>query len=145
MSTRTRTRARLPVLLLAAACLALAACSSSDDGAADATTTSASASETAAPTTPAAPATTVAAPRSSTTGPGATIGVADFTFQAATVAPGVTVRLLNGDSTAHTVESRDGLWTFDTTTETFPAPATPGSYAIFCGIHSSMTGTLTVA
>ena len=68
----------------------------------------------------------------------------DFTFQPATVPAGAKVRLLNADSTSHTVESRDGLWTFDTDTQTFTAPATAGSYAIFCGIHASMTGTLTV-
>ena len=42
-----------------------------------------------------------------------TITVQDFTFQPATVPPGATVRLLNGDSTDHTVESREHLWTFD--------------------------------
>lgn len=116
----------------------LAACSS-DDGDAAAPTT-------AAPTSTVAP-TTVAptqAPTTSTT-IGPTITVQDFTFQPATVAPGATVRLLNGDPTDHTVESRQHLWTFDATTQTFTAPATAGTYEIYCGVHSSMSGTLTVA
>ena len=69
----------------------------------------------------------------------------DFTFQPATVPPGSTVRLLNGDPTDHTVESRERRWTFDATTQTFTAPPAPGAYAIYCGVHSSMSGTLTVA
>jgi plastocyanin len=83
--------------------------------------------------------------RPTTTVAAASIGVSDFTFQPATVAPGVVVRLANGDSSEHTVESRDGAWTFDPGTQTFTAPATPGDYAVFCAIHTSMTGTLTVA
>jgi plastocyanin len=71
--------------------------------------------------------------------------VSDFTFRPSTVPPGATVRLANGDSVAHTVESRDGAWTFDEASQTFTAPSTPGDYPIFCGIHTSMLGTLTVA
>jgi plastocyanin len=55
------------------------------------------------------------------------------------------MRLPNGDPTDHTVESRDQVWTFDATTQTFTAPTSPGAYAIYCGVHSSMSGTLTVA
>jgi plastocyanin len=140
-----RATSSLVALLLGAAGL-LAACSSEDgdngDGAAS-TSTSATTATSAAPATTAAPSTTAATTTSTTTGP--TITVQDFTFQPATVPPGATVRLLNGDSTDHTVESREHLWTFDATTQTFSAPAAPGSYAVYCGVHSSMSGTLTVA
>lgn len=121
------------------ALVVVGACGGGDDGgepAAAPTTTSA--------TTP-APTSAVPTTGVPTTGAAASVGVSDFTFQPATVAPGVTVRLANADATAHTVESADSAWTFDEASQTFTAPATPGTYAIFCGIHSSMAGTLTVA
>ena len=146
---RAPRRATLVVAPLIGAAGLLVACSSDDtDGAQSTATTAATGttappSTTAAPSTTVAPSTTAAATTSTTTGP--TITVQDFTFQPATVPPGATVRLLNGDPTDHTVESREHRWTFDATTQTFSAPATPGSYAIYCGVHSSMSGTLTVA
>ena len=141
-----RTAVAVGALLLVVSC-------GGDDGDAEAegeagtTAASASAATSAGATTPTGSATSVAA--ASTGAPGTTvaptIGVADFTFKPATVPRGSTVRLANGDSVEHTVESRDGAWTFDAATQTFPAPSAPGAYAIFCGIHESMTGTLTVA
>jgi plastocyanin len=143
----------------------LAACSSGDGyGGAKAPTTTGTAttatntpaSTTAAPGTTIGPSTTAGPSSTSSASPpsttrattsttlGPTITVSDFTFRPASVPAGSTVRLLNADATEHTVESRDGLWTFDSTTQTFTAPATAGTYGVFCAIHSSMSGTLTV-
>jgi plastocyanin len=144
---RTGVAGRARVVVASAALVVLATCGG-DDGDTDeadtgATTASAGPASSAATTLPgsappgtARPTTTVAA---------ASIGVRDFTFQPATVAPGVVVRLANADSSEHTVESPDGAWTWDPASQTFTAPATAGNYAVFCAIHTSMTGTLTVA
>jgi plastocyanin len=66
-----------------------------------------------------------------------------------TVAPGQTVVVNNIDGAQHTLTSSDGLFdtgTLDATTGTgsFVAPTEPGTYAFFCSIHPSMTGTITV-
>ncbi len=74
--------------------------------------------------------------------------VKDYTFAPLTVAPGQQVRVLDGDDEPHTLTAQDG--SFDTGAfdkaepGTFTAPTKPGTYAIFCKIHPSMRGTLTV-
>lgn len=79
----------------------------------------------------------------------ATITISDFDFgEPLVVAPGTTVQVVNTDRAPHTVTA-DGD-EFDTaqiapgTTTTFRAPTEPGTYAFFCGVHPSMTGSLEV-
>ena len=78
----------------------------------------------------------------------AVLVIEGFAFSAATVAPGATVSVTNRDGAPHTATATDGG--FDTgtvdpgTSTTFQAPAVAGAYALFCAIHPSMTGTLTV-
>lgn len=80
----------------------------------------------------------------------ASIGIAQFAFaDSPTVAPGTVVTVANTDGVSHTLTATDGA--FDTGTlsggsqASFVAPAQPGTYAFFCAIHTSMTGTITVA
>lgn len=79
-----------------------------------------------------------------------TIRIESFAFSdGLTVAPGATIAVRNADGAPHTVTSSDGL--FDTGTidgggqGSFTAPTEPGTYAFFCEVHPSMTGTFTVA
>ena len=78
----------------------------------------------------------------------ARVDIANFAFSSATVAPGATLTIANGDGEAHTVTARSGL--FDThaiaggKTVTLTAPSAPGTYAFFCTIHPSMRGELIV-
>jgi plastocyanin len=78
------------------------------------------------------------------------IGIAQFAFASSpTVAPGSVITVPNADGVSHTLTSSDGL--FDTgsisagSSASFVAPNEPGTYAFFCSIHPSMTGTLTVS
>lgn len=76
------------------------------------------------------------------------IGITDFTYEVpASVAPGATISVRNGDSQAHTVTSKEGG--FDAKvdpkgTVTFTAPTKPGRYAFVCSFHANMKGTLVV-
>lgn len=125
----TRTR-----LLLAAvpASLLLAACGSSGSSEAPA----------------AAPTTAAGSPRASAAGAAATYTVAQYKLPALTVAPGTTVKVLDGDDEPHTVTVDNGAFdtgSFDKSHPgTFTAPSKPGSYAIHCKVHPSMHGTITV-
>jgi plastocyanin len=132
------------VLLVVGLVGALGACSGDDDDSASDTTapaapdtvaTSAAADSTAAPAAPAA---------------GATVTIADFKFDPspASVAAGQALEFTNTDSTTHQIASTtsdllvsDPLAQGDQFTVTFD---TPGTYDYFCGIHSSMTGTIEV-
>ncbi|MFI9771658.1 cupredoxin domain-containing protein [Streptomyces sp. NPDC052415] len=79
------------------------------------------------------------------------IVIKNFRFEPAdlTVAPGAKVSVVNEDSAPHTVTAQAAN-AFDTSTieggqtTTFTAPSTAGTYRYLCGIHPSMTGTLTV-
>jgi plastocyanin len=79
-----------------------------------------------------------------------TVVIKNFAFgpAAVTVAPGTKVTVINEDQATHTLTARDR--SFDTGPITggrraeITAPATPGHYPYFCGIHQYMTGTLTV-
>jgi plastocyanin len=76
----------------------------------------------------------------------AAITIEDFAFNRLTVAPGVTVEVINDDGVPHTVTG-DG---FDSGTiaggerGSFVAPSVAGSYAYICGVHPAMRGELVV-
>ncbi len=74
--------------------------------------------------------------------------VEQYTFAPLTVAPGQTVRVVDGDDEPHTVTAEDGSFdtgSFDMSDPgSFTAPSKPGTYKIVCKIHPSMQGTLTV-
>jgi len=93
----------------------------------------------------AAPANAAAAPAAgATTSP--TLVIEGFAFSPVTVQRGATVTVVNRDAMQHTVTGAG----FDTGvieaggTATLVAPSEPGTYTLSCGIHPSMTGTLTV-
>ncbi len=81
------------------------------------------------------------------------VNIADFAFSPnpAVIAVGSTITWTNKDSFAHTVkfaasngaaaEESPSLGSGANFSKTF---ATPGTYAYICGIHNSMTGTVTV-
>ncbi len=80
----------------------------------------------------------------------AQIDIAGFAFSGQTsVDGGQAITVVNADGAPHTLTSVDGL--FDTgvigggASGSLAAPITPGSYAFFCSLHPSMTGTLTVS
>lgn len=82
--------------------------------------------------------------------PAATIAIEGFAFTpGVTVAAGSPISVSNADGAPHTLTSNDG--SFDTGTingggsATLTAPTEPGTYAFFCAIHPSMTGTFTVS
>ncbi len=124
------------VALIVGLAAGLAACGDDDDGGATDETTAAT--EGGAATTAAAPA-----------GEGNQVVIADFTFDPGDleVAAGTEVTWENTDGVAHRIASDDG--SFDSedlaTGDTFSAPFdTAGEYPYICGIHPSMTGTITV-
>jgi plastocyanin len=129
--------ARLAALIFPAI-LVLAACSGSSTKA-----------PTAPPSTappPAASAAPSAAPPAAT---GSAVSIAGFAFAPAalTISVGTTVTWTNNDSASHTVTADDGSFKSGTLangatfSQTF---STPGTFAYHCGIHASMTGTITV-
>jgi plastocyanin len=81
------------------------------------------------------------------------VNIQNFAFDPPniTVAPGTTVTWTNNDSAPHTVTATDPAGAFDSGTLqpgqsysfTFTQPGT--TYAYYCAIHPSMTGTVTVA
>src|SRR5215210_1824892 len=81
-----------------------------------------------------------------------TVNVQNFAFDPPniTVAPGTTVTWVNADRAPHTVTATDPAGAFDSGTlqpgqsfsVTFTQPGT--TYAYYCAIHPSMTGTVTV-
>lgn len=98
--------------------------------------------------TPAAPVADSPAPESPQA-TAAAIEIAGFAFGGqTTVATGQTITVTNADGAPHTLTAVDG--SFDTGViqgggaTSLAAPLAPGSYAFFCSLHPSMTGTLTV-
>ena len=81
----------------------------------------------------------------------ADVVIEDFNFIPAdfTVKPGAVIKIINLDSTKHTLTSDDDK--FDTgliakgQTVTLTAPEEVGAYPYHCTPHSWMTGTMTVA
>ena len=131
--------------LVPALALGLSACGSSGTDTAQSST----ASPMSSMAMPSSSSTSAAAPSSSTTTEDeAVITIADFAYEVpASVAPGSTITIKNGDSQAHTVTSKDGG--FDVKidpngTATMKAPDKPGSYTFICTFHANMTGTLVV-
>jgi plastocyanin len=101
---------------------------------------------TSSPTAPPATQTEAASPAG---GGGSDVSIVDFGFEPAdlTVAVGDTVTWTNTGSATHTVKWQDGepesdrLESGATYERTF---ASAGSFPYVCGIHSQMTGTVTV-
>lgn len=141
----------------------LSACSSdggTDSGAstpaatgADTSATATPTADTAAPTAPTVQNDTVVATDGDAAGTAAPpadasggLTISEFTFSAAVVTANTPFTITNKDGFAHTVSDRDGA--FDVrveggTTETLTIER-PGTYEIFCHIHPSMSGTITV-
>ena len=128
---------RTALLLLV---VGLAACGGDDDDTATATTTT--------PTTESAEPEASAGAESG--GEQVVVDIAEFTFapREIEVAVGQEVVWTNSDEFAHTAEGDDGG--FDTGSLDAGASSEPvtfdeaGTYSYFCGIHNSMTGTVTV-
>ena len=78
----------------------------------------------------------------------AVITITDFAYTVpATVAPGATITIKNGDSQAHTVTSKAGGFDIKVDpngTATLTAPSKPGNYPFVCTFHADMTSTLVV-
>lgn len=79
----------------------------------------------------------------------ARVDISGFAYAGQTsVAAGQAITVANADGAPHTLTSVDGA--FDTgvigggESGSLVAPTAPGSYAFFCALHPSMTGTLTV-
>jgi plastocyanin len=74
--------------------------------------------------------------------------IKSFAFNAPVARPGEAVSVRNDDSASHTVTAKAGGFKTSTIASgeqaTFTAPDAPGTYAFFCAIHPSMTGTLVV-
>ncbi|GAY17873.1 cupredoxin domain-containing protein [Mycobacterium sp. shizuoka-1] len=103
---------------------------------------------------PSAPAPAASSPTSVTTASpaaaaGPTIGIAGMKYTTpASVAPGATITVTNGDGAEHTVTADSGN-AFDVEvdgngTATFTAPTQPGTYAFHCTYHPMMHGQLVV-
>lgn len=81
---------------------------------------------------------------------GAAITISNFMFSPMhlSVSPGATVRVMNIDSTVHTLTATGGQFnTGDIShnqTKTFIAPMKPGTYNYICNIHQYMMGRITV-
>jgi plastocyanin len=75
-----------------------------------------------------------------------TLTISDFTFSSPTVTAGVAFTLTNDDGFGHTVTSRDDLFSVgvDGGASESLTIEQPGTYEIFCRIHPSMEGTITV-
>lgn len=77
----------------------------------------------------------------------ALITIENFAFSAATAQAGATITVVNNDNAPHTVTANDGSFSVSVgagETVSFPAPTQPGLYELFCEIHTSMSGVLTV-
>ena len=101
------------------------------------------------PATTPAPTPTASQPAGAPTETDARIDIVGFAFDGqTTVSAGQTISVANADGAPHTLTAVDG--SFDTGViqgggaTTLAAPLAPGSYAFFCSLHPSMTGTLTV-
>lgn len=98
---------------------------------------------------PASGATSIAAGGGGTAGGGTAVAIKDFAFapDPIVIKAGGSVTWTNGDKFAHAIQSANGkfnspkLENAKSFTATF---TTPGSYPYICGIHNSMTGTVTV-
>ena len=141
------TRKSTLVALVPVLALGLAACGSSN---ADTGASTPASSMSSMPMPSGASTTTMPAQPSSTTEAGAAsvISITDFAYKVpASVAPGATITIKNGDSQAHTVTSKTGGFDVKVDpngTATLTAPSKPGSYPFVCTFHANMTSTLVV-
>lgn len=74
--------------------------------------------------------------------------ISDFKFVVSPVPPGSPVAAINRDEVEHTVTSNDGGFDVSLSpqaTGDFTSPSTPGTYTLFCRIHPTMSGQLTVS
>jgi plastocyanin len=64
------------------------------------------------------------------------------------VAPGATIKVINGDNVVHSVDDNSGLFNtgniFPGKTKSFKAPKKPGRYHYFCAVHTFMKATIVV-
>lgn len=104
--------------------------------------------EAAAPLATAAPAAQTETTTAQPVG-GSTITIDNFAFEGGVSAvAGSTLSVTNADGAPHTLTASDGE--FDTgllgsgESGEITLPSTPGTYAFFCELHPSMTGTVTV-
>lgn len=137
---------KIPLLVfIPALTLGLSACASSDTG-----SSSTSAMSSMPMPSESSTATTSAEPTSSTSADAAeaVISITDFAYKVpASVAPGATITIKNGDSQAHTVTSKAAGFDVKVDpngTATLTAPNKPGSYPFVCTFHANMTSTLVV-
>ena len=78
------------------------------------------------------------------------VAISGFAFAppAIQVSPGATVTFTNQDATNHNVTFTSGavpsVGNFSTGSRTVVMPTTGGSYAYHCGLHPTMTGSVTV-
>lgn len=141
----TRTIALLAIV--PALALGLTACGSSGTEAGSSSTSS-SMSSMDMPSTSGSSSASPSASSSPEANGEAVITITDFAYKVpASVAPGATITIKNGDSQAHTVTSKAGG--FDVKidpqgTATMKAPDKPGSYDFVCTFHANMTSTLVV-
>jgi plastocyanin len=128
-------RRLMGAIALVASCSVAAGCSSTSPS-----------SSTAPPQQPASSSVSSAAAPSTAS---ATITIANFAFGAPlTVKPGQKIQVVNNDSAPHTVTADDGH-SFDaqaspSSTGSFTAPTTPGTYKFHCSVHPNMHGSLVV-
>lgn len=133
------------LVLVPALTLGLSACGSSDTGSSSTSAMSSMPMPSEANTT-----TTSAEPTSSTAADAteAVIWITDFAYKVpASVAPGASITIKNGDSQAHTVTSKAGGFDVKVDpngTATLTAPSKPGSYPFVCTFHANMNSTLVV-
>jgi plastocyanin len=121
------------------ALVALAGCGSD---AKSSSTTAVPAVTTASAGTALAPTDTALAPA----GTGGELTIQGSSFSDLTASAGAEISISNKDGVTHTVTAKDG--SFDVrvgggSTETLTIDK-PGTYAIFCKIHTSMSGTITI-
>ena len=92
--------------------------------------------------------TTAAASNGDQSGGAVAVTIEGFAFDAQPVTAGASFKVENKESTEHTFTADDGSFDVDVPagkTVTVTAPATAGTYAFHCKIHSSMKGDLTVS
>jgi plastocyanin len=139
---------RRTITLLLVVPLALAACGDDDD-ASDAIEPSTTSTPTTTSTTSTIEASETTAPaEEQSTGEAVTIDIANFAFdpEGVEVAVGQEVVWANADDFTHTAQA-DAFDTGDIAAGAASEPIVfdePGTYSYFCGIHNSMTGTITV-
>jgi plastocyanin len=87
---------------------------------------------------------------SSTSSTSNTITISNFMFKPMVlkVSPGATIKVINKDTSVHTVDATGGQFNTGNIlpgkTKSFKAPTKPGKYHYICAIHTFMKGTIVV-